>query len=189
VVVDVAKVVSEAVGDMQFTAQAKGLSLGMQTSSYGGRTIAPTYLVAANPERLREVTLNLIDNAIKYTPQGGIRVLLTGDDNQVQVAVIDTGIGIATEDIPHLFQKFYRVDTAMTRGIGGTGLGLYLCRRIVEQYGGHIWIESKVEQGSKISFTLPRLNPTQAEILAKQSAATVVPTTTGPTPPPKQLSY
>jgi signal transduction histidine kinase len=186
--VNVEKVVAEAVGDMQFTAQAKGLSLGLQTSSGGGRTISPTYWVAANPERLREVTLNLIDNAVKYTPQGGIRVLVTGDETTVQVAVIDTGIGIATEDIPHLFQKFYRVDTAMTRGIGGTGLGLYLCRRIIELYNGHIWVESKPEQGSRISYALPRLSQFQADQLAKQSAATVTPTA-AVAAAPRTLSY
>ena len=174
-VVNVEKVVSEAVNDMQFTAQAKGLSLGMQTSASGGRAISPVYLVAANPERLREVTLNLIDNAINYTPQGGVRVVLGGDDRQVQVSVIDTGIGIATEDIPHLFQKFYRVDSAMTRGVSGTGLGLYLCRKIIELYDGHIWVESKADQGSRISFALPRLSQNQADQLTRQSAATVTP--------------
>src|SRR3546814_7028743 len=91
-------------------------------------------LTHADPDRLREVITNLFDNAVKYTEQGKISIGLTGNDDIVQVYVKDTGPGVAPEDVPHLFQKFYRVDNSATRTIGGTGLGLFLCRKIIELY-------------------------------------------------------
>jgi phosphoglycerate-specific signal transduction histidine kinase len=137
------------------------------------------YYVAVNSERLREVVMNLIENAFKFTSEGGVKITLEGNDAEVTVAVADTGLGIAAEDIPHLFQKFYRVDSSATRTIGGTGLGLYLCRRVVEAFNGRIWIESKLGEGSTFKFTLPRLS--QAELEQMQAAlATNAPTAQNP---------
>lgn len=163
--VDITKLLQGAVDDMQFTAQKKKLTLVFQlgTQTTTGKAIAPLYYVAANGERLREMVMNLIDNAMKYTPEGGIKVSLDGDDKQVSVAIADTGIGIDAADIPHLFQKFYRIDSTATRTIGGTGLGLYLCRKIIEVSNGRIWVESKVGEGSTFHFTLPRLSQTEVE--------------------------
>jgi len=81
----------------------------------------------------------------------------------VQFHIQDTGPGIPKEDIPHLFQKFYRVDNSATRTIGGTGLGLFISRKIVELYGGTIWAESEVGVGSTFYINLPRVNNTQAQ--------------------------
>jgi PAS domain S-box-containing protein len=165
---NLAQLLQTAVDDMQFVAQKKQLTLVYQIGSQGGKAIAPLYYVAVSPERLREVMMNLMDNAIKFTPEGGIKVTLDGNDKEVTVGVSDSGVGIASEDIPHLFQKFYRIDNSAIRTIGGTGLGLYLCRKVVELFNGRIWVESKPGQGSTFRFSLPRL--TQAEVEQMQTA-------------------
>lgn len=174
--VNLAALLQSATDDMQFTANKKNLTLVYQIGGQSGKAIAPLYYVDANPERLREVVMNLIDNAVKFTSMGGIKVSIEGDEKEVSVSVSDTGPGIAQEDIPHLFQKFYRVDNSATRTIGGTGLGLYLCRKIIEAFSGRIWIESKVGEGTTVHFTLPRL--TQDEVTRMQAAAKPVTGTT-----------
>jgi PAS domain S-box-containing protein len=178
--VNLGQLVQSAVDDMQFVAQKKQLTLVYQIGGQGGKAIAPLFYVAVSPERLREVIMNLMDNAIKFTPEGGIRVTLEGNDKEVTVGVSDTGFGIASEDIPHLFQKFYRIDNSAIRTIGGTGLGLYLCRKVVELFNGRIWVESKPGQGSTFRFSLPRL--TQDEVEQMQAAQAAPPgTDTEPT--------
>jgi signal transduction histidine kinase len=82
----------------------------------------------------------------------------------------DTGQGIPPEDVGHLFQKFYRVDNSATRSIGGTGLGLFICRKIVEMYNGRIWVESQVDKGSTFFINLPRLSTERATALQAQEA-------------------
>ena len=161
------------VDDMAFTVKKKNLTLVYQIGSQTGKAIAPLYYVAANPERLREVIMNLIDNAVKFTMEGGIKVILEGDEKEVTVGISDSGVGIAPEDAAHLFQKFYRIDNSATRTIGGTGLGLYLCRRLIESFNGRIWVESKSNEGSTFKFTLPRLSQTDVEKMqqAQQAAA------------------
>ena len=175
--VDINTLLQAAVDDMVFTAEKKKLSVVFQLSASGGKALAPTYYVGANPERLREVVMNLIDNGIKFTPEGGITVTLEGNDKEVTVSVADTGFGIAAEDMTHLFQKFYRIDNTATRTIGGTGLGLYLCRTVIELFQGRLWVESKPGKGSTFKFTLPRLNDTQVKsMLAEVAAKTTAPT-------------
>lgn len=159
--VNLGQLVQKSVDDMQFTIQKKNITLVYQIGAQSGKVIAPLYYVAANPERLREVVMNLIDNAYKFTNDGGIKVILDGNDKEVTVSVNDSGVGIAAEDISHLFQKFYRIDSSATRTIGGTGLGLYLCRRLIETFNGRIWVESKPGEGSTFKFTLPRLTETE----------------------------
>jgi heavy metal sensor kinase len=105
--------------------------------------------VTGDPYKLRQVLSNLVDNAIKYTPRGGsvtLSVFRHGD--WAKVVVSDTGIGIAPENLPHLFDRFYRVDKARSRGGGGTGLGLAIVKEIIEQHGGKITVDSKPGQGS-----------------------------------------
>lgn len=123
--------------------------------------VAPLYYVSVDPERIKEVITNLYDNAIKYTTQGNITIGLTGDNQTVQFYVKDTGAGIPAEDMPHLFQKFYRVDNTETRTVGGTGLGLFICKKIVELYNGRIWVDSTVNKGSTFYVNLPRLTNQQ----------------------------
>ena len=99
---------------------------------------------------------NIVANAIKYSPpQTTIKVETRIENDDLQIIVTDEGYGISAEQLPRIFQKFYRVDTSATRTIGGTGLGLFICRRIVELYSGQIWVESEVGKGSKFTFTLP----------------------------------
>jgi hypothetical protein len=93
---------------------------------------------------------------------------VTGDDERVVISVKDSGVGIPAEDIQHLFQKFYRVDDKNTRNIGGTGLGLYLCRRLAEIMGGRIWVESTYLKGSTFFVELPRISNRDASILLEQ---------------------
>lgn len=169
--VDIGHLVQSVVDDMQFTVQKKQLTLVYQIGDQGGKAISPLYYVAANPERLREVIMNLIDNANKFTMEGGIKVNLSGNEKEVTIGVADSGVGIAQEDIGHLFQKFYRIDNSATRTIGGTGLGLYLCRRVIEAFNGRIWVESKAGVGSVFKFTLPRLSLAEVERMQQASVA------------------
>src|SRR6185437_4367663 len=97
-----------------------------------GKTVRPLYYAYADVNRIREVFQNLVDNAIKYTNEGEVLVRLAGDSSVIQIQIQDSGVGIPPEDIPHLFQKFYRVDNSSTRSIGGTGLGLFICKKVVE---------------------------------------------------------
>lgn len=142
-----------------------------------GKIITPLYYTYVDPERLMEVLTNLYDNAIKYTPAGSITIGLGGDDTNVIIFVRDTGAGIPAESIDHLFQKFYRVDNSAVRTIGGTGLGLYICKKIVELYNGKIWAESTLGKGSTFYITIPRLSQQQADLLKTSSSKDTSPTT------------
>ncbi|MBL8151994.1 MAG: hypothetical protein JNN15_18900, partial [Blastocatellia bacterium] len=106
--------------------------------------------------RLYEVIDNLIGNAVKYSPDNvEVKVKLEKMETGIRVSITDRGIGIEPVDIPKLFQKFSRLDSARQRQISGTGLGLYICRSIIEAHGGRIWVESEVGKGSSFCFTLP----------------------------------
>jgi PAS domain S-box-containing protein len=193
-VFDLTALAKDVVGDLKFEADKKGIELhfGLQEQHVrGDNVVMPIYAVKANPQRIREVLMNLIENALKFTPQGAIRITIGGTNEKVEVHVIDSGIGIAAEDIGHLFQKFYRIDSSATRTIGGTGLGLYLCRSIIERAGGQIWVESKLGQGSAFKISLPRLTSEQitkpaATLPAPASAAAVPASVPAPATPPVQ---
>lgn len=113
--------------------------------------------VQADPFRLQQVVTNLLSNAIKYTPRGG-RVWVRAEEqsNHVLVSVQDTGIGIPPADLPHVFDKFYRVEDPQVRDQDGTGLGLAIVKSIVEEHGGRVWAESTLGKGSTFYFTLLR---------------------------------
>ncbi len=182
-VVEVGKFLEELAEDLRFAAQKKSLFteyiIGNNTvidasspaKTGGEHTVRPLYYAVADPDRLREVITNLFDNACKYTDEGKITLGLTGNDSIVQLYIRDTGHGIPAEDISHLFQKFYRVDNSATRTIGGTGLGLFICRKIIELYKGRIWVESKMGEGSTFYINLPRLTNQKAEELLNQEAS------------------
>jgi signal transduction histidine kinase len=114
-------------------------------------------IVQGDAERLRQVITNLISNAIKYSPDSG-KIIVSGryDDSQVYVAVSDQGIGIPAGERERIFDRFYRVDSALSRRTQGAGLGLYLAKSVVEAHGGRIWVSSTPGQGSTFVFTLPR---------------------------------
>lgn len=155
--------VAQIVTEMDMIAQKKKLKLTARYAQSNGKSekvLAPIVRVEADQERLREIISNLIDNAIKYTVTGTIDINVTSNDNFATVSVHDTGIGISPEDQKHLFEKFYRANNSMTREIGGTGLGLFIARQLIEHYGGHIWVESQAGHGSTFSFSLPIKKPT-----------------------------
>lgn len=112
--------------------------------------------VHGNPLRLGQALSNLVSNAIKYTPEEGrITVSVSQENGQIIVTVKDDGIGIAPEDLTHIFDKFYRVDSPETEGIIGSGLGLSIVKTIVEKHGGRIWVESQLGEGSTFIVMLP----------------------------------
>lgn len=110
--------------------------------------------VSADPDRIEQVMINLLHNAVKFTPPGGsIRVSVKPEKERVVVEVHDTGVGISDEDLPRIFERFYKADRA--RSAAGTGLGLSIVKHIIEAHGGTIWVESLLGKGSSFFFSLP----------------------------------
>jgi signal transduction histidine kinase len=147
--VSLKKVIETAVGDIRDLAEQKKVKLEVEM---------PKSLpqIRGSAPRLQQVLTNLLNNAINYTPEGSVTVRVSLDDKEIMVEVMDTGIGIPAEDLPHIFEDFFRASNVE---IKGTGLGLSIARRIVETHGGKIWVESPCSEtgkGSKFSFTLPR---------------------------------
>ncbi|MFB0546921.1 MAG: ATP-binding protein [Anaerolineae bacterium] len=113
-------------------------------------------VTTVDPKRIEQVLRNLLNNAIKYSPEGGtITVQGRRDERQILVRVTDQGIGIPSEDLERVFERFYRVENEITKSVRGAGLGLAVCRGIVEAHGGRIWVESTLGVGSTFYFTLP----------------------------------
>ena len=112
--------------------------------------------VHADPDRMEEVITNLVDNAIKYSPRGG-KITITGkaDSANVKLTVADEGIGISGRDLEHIFERFRRGDNSQVKKVRGMGLGLYICKSIIEAHGGKIEISSELGKGSRFTFTLP----------------------------------
>jgi two-component system phosphate regulon sensor histidine kinase PhoR len=114
-------------------------------------------LVKADEKGLEQVVLNLLDNAVKFTPEGGtITITAYEEERAIKIAVSDTGIGIPINEIPRVFERFYRVDRDRSRELGGTGLGLSIIKYTVQAHGGHVWVESQVGQGTTFYFTIPK---------------------------------
>jgi PAS domain S-box-containing protein len=174
-VVELGEFLEQLSDGLRLVAEKKGLGVEFKATTSnvinatkdqgGARVIRPLYYVYADADRLREVITNLFDNAVKYTPEGKVTLGVTGNDQVVQCYVKDTGPGIPADDLPHLFQKFYRVDNSATRTIGGTGLGLFICQKIIELYNGRIWVDSKLGDGSSFYINLPRLTNQKATAL------------------------
>ena len=184
-VVEIGAFLEQITSDLRFSAEQKGLAVEftfgtphtIDATLLANKVIRPFYYALIDPDRLSEAVTNLFDNAVKYTEEGKISLGVIGNDQVVQFYVKDSGPGIPAEDIPHLFQKFYRVDNSTTRTVGGTGLGLFICRKIVELYEGRIWVESELGHGSTFYINLPRLSTAKAEeIKAKASKNTTLPT-------------
>ncbi len=150
--------VSELIDDVldRLLPQAKRAEIEIQMQIGDGIPI-----VSADSERLQRVVVNLVHNAIKFTPENG-KILITAQmtdrtemPGEVIISVRDNGMGIATEDLPRIFERFFKSDRARTRGGSGTGLGLAIARHLVEAHGGRIWVKSKEGKGSTFFFTLP----------------------------------
>ena len=133
-------------------AEAKDLSLTFDAGSLDGET-----LVLADEEAIWQIFDNLIDNAIKYTPLGGkVRVACSLAADMVNVDVADTGIGIPRDELPRIFERFYRVDKARSRELGGTGLGLSIVKHLISSIGGQISVTSRPGSGSRFTVKIPR---------------------------------
>jgi PAS domain S-box-containing protein len=111
--------------------------------------------VLGDAEHLEEIFRNLVVNAIKFTPAGSVTILAKQEDDRIVVEVRDQGIGIPKEAVPNLFKRFYRAQTAVERGIAGTGLGLYMAKRNIENYNGSITVTSKQDEGSTFTVSFP----------------------------------
>lgn len=167
-------------------AQEKNLTLTFNPATASAqKKLMPVYYVHQDTSHMREIIDNLIENAIKYTPQGEVVVDITGTEDRVVVSVKDTGLGIPKEDLGHLFQKFYRIDNVDRQEIGGTGLGLYLARRLAESMEGRIWAESEFGKGSTFFFEIPRISTQEAEQLKQQEAMRTH--AAGPQPAPQPV--
>jgi GAF domain-containing protein len=140
-----------ALQSCEVAAVTAGISLHLQAE-------ADLPVIPVDRDRINQVFDNLLGNAIKFSPRGGaisIEVQDTGD--MIQVGVRDTGVGIPSEKLDKVFDRFYQVDGSATRRFGGAGLGLAIARRIIEAHGGRIWVESEVGQGSAFKFALPKI--------------------------------
>ena len=167
ILVDARVAAKQVVGRLNAKAVAKGLELSYVAST----KVSPLYIIYVDLDQLEEILDNLVDNAIKYTPKGSVKLSVTDNNNRVRISVTDTGMGIPSEDVSHLFQKFYRVDSSDTREIGGTGLGLYLIKRLTEEMGGQVGVESNYGQGSTFWVEFELLTHNQAVARAKEIRA------------------
>ncbi len=180
-VVDVVAFMHDIVEGLRPKAEAKGLRVlykpmpeDTEEGTLGERRLNPVYYANVDNDHLREVLNNLVENAIKYTPKGDVTIDIGGDESgeHIVISIADSGIGIPKEDMGHLFQKFYRVDNSQTREIGGTGLGLYLSRRLIEAMNGRIWVESEFQQGSTFYVEVPRVSHEEATRLIESANLT-----------------
>ena len=147
--IDLAALVAEVASRFTAPAQKAGVSLTDQASG-------PLW-VMADRDAMAQVIVNLLDNAITYTPRdGAVTITAREAPESVTVAVVDTGIGVLSHDLPRLFERFYRADKARSRASGGTGLGLSIVKHIVENHGGTVGVESEYNRGSVFTFTLPK---------------------------------
>jgi heavy metal sensor kinase len=145
---DLRSVVSGVVEGLRPLAESRGVRLGLAAE-------APVP-IAGDEGRLRQVFINLLDNALKYTPEGGTVTVQVGQQSQGGVVTVtDTGIGIPPEHLPHVFERFYRVDKSRSRAEGGTGLGLSIAQSIVASHGGRIELKSEPGVGTTCTVTLP----------------------------------
>lgn len=114
--------------------------------------------ICLDKEKLKRVIHNIIENAIKYigTERGILLVRIEEDEKNVFVHIIDNGVGISREELPMIFERFYRTDSSRNSSTGGNGLGLAISKKIIEEHGGQIWAESELGKGTQISFSLPK---------------------------------
>ncbi len=145
-------ILREVAGDLDVLAQDRAITLTL--------AVSPLPEVLGEAGRLKQVLINLLDNALRHTSTGGeIAVTVAATESMVRITVTDTGPGIAPEHLPYLFDPFYRADRARERGAGGTGLGLAIVKEIIEAHGGEVRVESEVGKGAAFSVLLPAISP------------------------------
>jgi len=144
------EVVNRSLEGLDLVANKKGLRFMVELPQQSP-------IIQGSPRRLQQVITNLTNNAINYTKEGEIKVKLTENEDEIRVDVIDTGIGIPPQDLPRLFDEFYRGSNVEVKG---SGLGLSIAKRIINAHGGKIWAESpclETGKGSKFTFTIPKI--------------------------------
>lgn len=150
---DIPNIIDDVIGSISLLIKESKIEL---KTAFSGK-IPP---VPCDKDRITQVLINLVGNAIKFTPVGGmITVACAAGDKSVQVIVSDTGVGIDEKDISKLFKRFSQIDGSLTRRPGGTGLGLAISKELIEMHGGKIWVESRLGEGSKFTFILPMEAP------------------------------
>ena len=162
-VVNICELIKGTVSDYKDLAREKALSLDCEVPEH-------SVDICLDPDKTKEVLINLISNSIKFTPEGGwVKVICTKQDGKVLVSVQDSGVGIAKEDIPKLFDKFTQFGRKAGPGEKGTGLGLAIAKKLVEMHGGKIEVESKVNKGTTFTVSLPLTTETKAEGLPAET--------------------
>ncbi len=161
---DVNALLAEQLDAMRPMAEKKHIVLTLEAAPSGTEAFCDS-------EAVHQIVTNLVDNSLKYTPEGGSVVIGARNlsNDRVMLYVRDTGIGIPTEDLPRLFERFYRVDKARSRELGGTGLGLAIVKHLVRSQGGEVAVESVPNQGSLFYFTLPVVDIGQPEVQPVQA--------------------
>ena len=140
--------VQSTTDQMSLLAEVKSIALTIEARDY--------VKVTGDAPRLKQVVVNLVDNAVKYTPEGGrISIIISEIDRKACLSIIDTGIGIPAEALPHIFERFYRTDKARSRDAVGAGLGLSIVRSIVQAHGGTVEVESTESKGTTFRILLP----------------------------------
>ncbi|CAN1527812.1 BaeS Signal transduction histidine kinase [Fimbriimonadaceae bacterium] len=148
---DIVDVLTNVIWQLTPKAADKGLKIG-----YRG---PEAFMIEANPAQMIQVALNLIDNAINYTSEGHISINVKENPETIEISVQDTGMGIPSEHLPRIFERFYRVDKARSRASGGTGLGLSIVKHIIEAHGGKLSVQSAQNEGSTFIVVLPIGHP------------------------------
>ncbi|OBZ09585.1 two-component sensor histidine kinase [Bacillus sp. FJAT-27264] len=152
---DLSELLEQAVSKVRLKARDKGLELSV---SYSGHTVP----VHADGKRMEQIILNLLENGLRYTERGGVEVQLLYQADRVTLVVEDTGMGIPEEELPYIFERFYRVEKSRSREFGGTGLGLSIVKKLIELQDGKITVISKAGTGSRFEIQLP-LRPERGE--------------------------
>jgi two-component system phosphate regulon sensor histidine kinase PhoR len=145
-------IIDDAIDFVKEISERKGISIRKNT-------ISPSLSVHADRDYLEQVLINLFDNAIKYGREEGGEIIISAIEEgpgEVQISLRDNGTGIPKEDLPRIFERFYRVDRGRSRELGGTGLGLSIVKHLVQAHGGRVWAESQLGEGSTFYFTLPK---------------------------------
>ncbi len=149
--VDLSRFTEATVAEFESAAAEKGLGLTFSTSAPGAE-------ILADKNRLKEVLHNLLENAVRYTEKGSVAVRVETSEGRAVIVVEDTGVGIDAQDMPYVFDRFFRSDRARRAYRGGSGLGLSIVRWIVEAHEGRVRVESRLGQGSRFSVTLPMIS-------------------------------
>lgn len=156
---DMKRLAREVVGSMEIQLEPYSLAYDFPSEPL---------MVTVDSERIEQVIRNLLDNAVKYSPaESAITVGARGDERQLLFWVKDEGVGISSEDLDRIFERFYRVENESTRHVRGAGLGLAVCRGIVEAHGGRVWAESTLDAGSTFYFTLVNEQGVESKVTAR----------------------